>query len=281
MLEIKLKNYKGEEINLTQNPNYSLISVDGLEPSAAQIGTAASATMDGSVFRSARVGEKNIVILVAVEEPCEKNRIDLYRYVKTKKEMTVFVKNGSRNVYIKGYAEAMPIGFFEQKETIQISIICTNPYFREVSEASEVISSVESLFEFPFSIPEEGIEFSRITGETEKNIINSGDIETGGLITLYASAPAANPTVYLPYTGAFFGLNISLLAGDEVKINTVKGQKSVKLIRNGVDTNIINSLRFGSTWLQFESGQNRIGYTASPAESLDCTVEIDALFEGV
>ena len=281
MLEIKIKNQKNEEISLTQNPNYSLMSVEGMDPAAAMIGTAASATMDGSVFRSAKIGERNIVILIAVEEPCEKNRVDLYRYVRTKKELTVYVKNEERDVYINGYAEAMPIGFFEQKETVQISIICTDPYFRDVEKTSVSISGTESLFEFPFSIPEEGIEFSSISENTEKDIINRGDAEVGAIFRLYASAPTKNPSIYLPFLNIAFFLEISMIAGDEIVINTIKGQKIVKLIRNGIETNIINTLKFGSKWLQLEPGQNRIGYLAEPADSLTCMIEFNALYEGV
>lgn len=281
MLDIKIKNHKNETLSLTGNQNYTLYAVEGLDPSTANINTATNATMDGSTFRSAKINQKNIVLYLAVEEPCEANRVALYGYVKPKQPVTVYIKTGARNVYIEGYVESIQVGFFEQKESVQISIICPSPFFK-MAQASEVeISTTESGFEFPFSIPEVGIPFSEIMGDTEKYIINTGDIETGALITLYATADGANPMIYLPYNNTFFALDFDFCAGDTIIINTVKGQKSVTLIRDGEKSNIINTLRAGSSWLQFESGQNLVGYSATPTSSISCDISIDGLYEGV
>lgn len=57
-------------------------------------------------------------------------------------------------------------------------------------------------------------------------------------------------------------INIELHLGDVLEITTGNGEKRVKLIRDGIITNINNLWEFGSTWLQAEPGDNVYRYDA-------------------
>ena len=53
-----------------------------------------------------------------------------------------------------------------------------------------------------------------------------------------------------------------LLKGDVITVSTRIGHKTVVLTRNGVDSNIINRLVTGSTWLELSEGRNTFHITA-------------------
>ena len=282
MYTLTIENHKGEQLQLTQNPDYTIMSVEGLSPPTANINTAVNANFDGSTFRSSRLNERNIVIMLAIEGNVEANRINLYQYIKAKKKCTVYYQNSSRDVSIDGYVESFEIGIFEEKETAQISIICPRPYFLQVAQTILDMSMITSGFEFPFSIPQEGIEFSTLTPSGESVVQNLGDVETGAVITFHATGVASNPVIYNVMTGESFKVNIDMSAGDLVVIDTIAGEKSVTSIIDGVTSNIINDVERGSTWLQFESGANTMLYNAEayPA-NLQCYIAFNNKFEGV
>lgn len=282
MYTLTIENHKGERLNLTQNPKYSVTSIEGLTPPQANINTAINANFDGSVFRSSRLTDRNIVITLAIEGDAEANRIELYRYIKAKKQCKLYYQNGRRDVSIVGYVESLNVGIFEQKEIAQISILCPKPYFADVVQTILDMSATSAMFEFPFSIPDEGIEFSTLTVATESIVQNLGDVETGAVIIFHATGPASNPAIYNVDTGESFKVNISMSAGDLVIIDTIKGEKGVTSVINGVTTNIINNVDMGSTWLQFESGANTMLYNAdSSPENLQCYITFNNLYEGV
>lgn len=271
-----------DEIVLTGNPNYTLISVVGLSPSNASINTVTNANFDGSNFISSRVNSRNIVIQFAIEADVEANRIALYRVFRTKAPVRVRYKNYHRNVYIDGYVESFECNMFSKKETAQISIICPYPYFSDENDVDFDFSTVTPLFEFPFDIDSEGIEFSTIVIGEEKNVINGGDIETGMLIRFTAAGAVENPSLYNTVTFERMKINIELQDGDALEINTNRGKKSVQLIRNGEVLNKINSMDKDSKWLSLKVGDNLfISEADSGEEYLMCSVEYGNLFGGV
>ena len=76
--------------------------------------------------------------------------------------------------------------------------------------------------------------------------------------------------------------NLTLQAGDVVRINTVKKQKSVTLLRNGATTNLIGNVRFGSTWFQLVPTDNTFIVSADlNPENMYVTFTIANQFEGV
>lgn len=282
MYSISIENAKGNRIQLSQNKDYSITSITGLNPPSANINTGVNASFDGATFKSSRLNVRNLVIMLAIEGNVEQNRINLYRFIKVKQACTVYFKNNTREVYIGGYVESMEIGIFEQKQIVQISIICPKPYFTDVLDEEAVFSSVIPLFEFPFSIPEEGIEFGELNVNSAIDVINNGDIATGMVIEFYATDEVTDPAIYNLETNEYMKLNVTLQAGDRIQINTEKGNKSVTKISGGVRTNILNALDAGSSWLILESGDNIMTYTATVhPEYLSCTVYHNDLYEGV
>lgn len=281
MYSLVVANEKGEQLQLTQNPNYSITSITGLNPPNSNINTAVNANFDGSVYKSSRMNNRNIVITLMVEEPVEINRIALYNFFKSKKSCTVFYKNKSRDVSILGYVESMPINYFDKKEKVQISVICPKPYFEDIDTQNIEFSSEYALFQFPFVI-QDTIEFSELILNEQVIVTNSGDVATGVIIQFYARGHVENPKIYNITTGDKMLINITLEAGDIITIDTTKGSKRITLNSDGVITNILNNLDKTSTWLTLDTGDNYLMYSADEyPQFLFCSVIYSELYEGV
>jgi len=279
---LSVENHKGEKLQLTQNINYNVLRVSGLNPPNANVNTSVNANFDGSTYKSSRLNERNIVIELTIEGDVEANRINLYKYFKNKHACKVYYANDTRYVYINGYVESFEVDLFEQKQKAQISILCPKPHFINLSNSMIDFSSIVPLFEFPFSIEEAGIEFSKLLVNQTKSIINNGDVSTGMLIELKAVGLVLNPKIYNVETGESIILDIEMQSGDIVRVNTNAGEKSITMIVDGVESNIINRMRYGSKWLQLESGDNIYLYTADEfPENLTCTFIYQDKYEGV
>lgn len=272
MIRISVENNRGETLNLFNSDNYVVTRVDGLNPPNANINTAVTATFDGATFKSSRTDPRNIVLEITLNNNVENSRLNLYKYFKTKSKVTIYLKTNRRDVYTIGYVETFECGLFDEVQKAQISIICPFPYFIDCNIDINNFSITTDNFEFPFSIPAEGIPFSETIINSRKSIINNGDVESGLIIRLHATSTVLNPKIYNEDTNEYFILNVEMQEGDDIEINTNKGEKAVKHTIDGITTNIINKVEPGSTWFQIEPGDNMFLYTADeyPA-NLRCT----------
>lgn len=284
MFTLILENHLGQRIRLSQNPNYAITDIDGLNPPKANINTGENANFDGATFNSSRLNTRQIVITVHPLNDIEANRIALYTFVKSKKNIKVFFANRTRNVYIAGYVSACEIDLFKKNEAIQITILCPDPYFRSAYAAEADFSNTFPLFQFEMDIAEGGMEFSRFEEVPELSVINYGDVETGAIIEINATGSATNPTIVNESTQKMMKFNITLVDGDILRINTNKGKKSIVLIHNGTETNALSCLDMttDAEWLTLESGQNVLSFSAESGEAnLNCYLIYDNLYEGV
>lgn len=262
MFTLKIENTKGNIIRLTQNESkFQVLSVEGLNPSNAQINTTTVVGMDGSKFNSSKLLERNIVIQVKLNGDIERNRIKLYKYFNTKQWCKIYYTNKNRNVYIEGYIETVEVSPFSDKETMQISIICPDPYFKSLDEIIEDISKALAIFEFPFSIEKSSpIPFSEIDKTKITNVKNESESEVGMIIEVEFLSNVEKLMIKNTTTGESLTLNSTFLSNDKVTINTNKGNKSIKLLRDGVIYNIFNTLQQGSTFFQLDLGDNFFSY---------------------
>ena len=282
MFTLIVENSRGERLNLTESKNYYLLRVDGLTPPTAAISTAVVGTMDGEKFNAAWLNMRNPVLTIRPHNPVEENRINLYRWFSPKHKVKLYYTNGHREVFTQGYIESVTGSLFDNPQTFQISIICPDAYLYDQSEVVQDASYAETLFEFPFAVPEEGVELSRYDNIDTVVVINDSDSETGVTIQLRASGDVVNPKIYRRDTLESFGLNITMQAGDVIEINTRRGSKGVKLYRDGNETNIINYIDKNVVWFQLLPGDNQFTYTADSGDfSLAVTFVYNPRYEGV
>lgn len=301
---VTITNYLGDSVKIEldeDNPDHGLIirKIDGLGPAKANINTTDLATNDGSIYNSSRLNQRNIVfgLLFTFAPKIEDARQNTYKYFPIKKNLEIVIETDNRTVRTIGYVETNEPDVFNKQEGSQISIICTDPYFYSAGEngiVSTVFYGIEPLFEFVFdnnSLDDNLIEFGSIENEQEKNVYYEGDGEVGITIYIHALGEARNITIYNTGTREVVYINTErikeltgsgIVAGDDIIISTVRGNKSVKLLRAGVYTNILNCLEKGSDWFTLTRGDNIFAYIAEyGSENLEFRIENRILYEGV
>lgn len=265
MYRLVAENQKNEKIELSNSP-YFYVKIEGLLPGKATLHTTTVINNDGSILNSVRKDNRDITITVIPRMPVAENRQRVYKYFKIKSKVTLYFETDNRDVKIKGTVESVEGSLFDQQQTIEIGIICTDPYFEEKIQRIVNMAQVLDLFEFPFAIEEEGIEFSRIDKTLTQGVYNDGDTETGVVIELSAMGEVVNPIIRNVETRGYFGLNIEMQLGDVIQINTNNFNKKVTLQRYGEIRNIINSIMKGNEWFKLMPGDNIFTYQCEKGE---------------
>lgn len=298
---ITVTNYLGDslkmELTRPQESGFIITSVTGLGPGKANINTSEVSTTDGAFFNSARVASRNIVISVKYlyKDTIEEARQTSYKYFPLKRKVTLLVETDNRSAEIEGYVESNDPDIFSKEEGSDISIICPNPFFYDAYEKTVTsFSGIEPMFEFPFSnesLSENLLIMSDIRDVTDRVITYKGDQEVGVTITIRAKGDAGDITIYnvnttetmYVYSTAIEQLTGSAIkAGDEIVICTVKGQKSAKLIRDGLTTNILNCINRDADWFQLAKGNNTFAYNAkSGRNNLRVEIANRIIYEGI
>jgi hypothetical protein len=260
---LHLENQSGDRICMTDIANkYMTSNVTGLSPPTGTINTAVYAGMDGSYLNNAFIEKRNIVISFEMRGMnVEERRHQLYKVVKPSRYVKVYYRTAGIDVYAEGYVETCDVTNFGQLVSGQISIICPDIYWYSNNPVYAVYSQINGAFHFPF--PESDKPFPIGTyGNTQDIVIENSGEKTGFLIRIEALDDAVTPTIYNADTGEYLQITGELLKGDVITISTKTGHKTVTLTRNGVDSNIINRLVTGSTWLQLSEGRNTFHITA-------------------
>ena len=283
MFSCYLENEYGDKLELTRNPSYTGVEIDGLSPAPATIGKKNYSLFDGAKITSRKTNEKPITITFYIEKDVETSRIAIYKVVQPSELIRLFYKNGTRNVYIDGVVETCDIDYYAVKQFVTISILCPDPFFRDANSHIEDISKVVNLFEFPFSIAEEVTELGTYDNAKEIYLENKGDIPTGMQIEIHASGMVRNPTIKNVIDQSFFKLNYTLDKGDIVYISTYKGRKKIEVFKNGKYENIFNTIAEGSTWLKLAVGTSVYMYDADADDEKYMTVKFiyQNLYRGV
>lgn len=282
MFTLKVEATTGKVLQLTNvESDYQVVNIDGLNPPNATIISSNVAGVDGSRFRFSKLMERNIVITLRINGDVEKNRLNLYRYFRTKQWCKIYYTNEYRDIYIEGYVENIDCNLFTRSELMQISIVCHDPYFKSVNEIINDISKVLGKFEFPFAI-ETPIEFSTYDYEKIIEVVNDSEVDIGLIIEITFEGFTEDPTIKDVTNGNEFKIYGEFNAGDKIIINTNRGQKSVKLIRNTIEENIIGSLGIGSVWFKLNVGSNYFTYFARRGDFFMRVIyKHNNLFEGV
>ena len=280
MFKLKIETKQGLLITLTQNESkYVVTNIEGLNPPQADVFTSAIANMHGGKYKNSKVQMRNLVITVAIRGDVEENRLELYRIFHSGEYCKIYYENGLRNVYIEGYAESIESNPFSIAEQMQISIICPQPFWVAAKKMIVDISKEIGAFEFPFAIESEGIEFSYIELDKVVPIVNYGEIESGIIIRINCYENGVNNLKIIHENkSTYFTIATTLNNGDEVVINTKRGQKSITI--NGQSA--MNVVGLGSTWFSLAVGDNTFSYSAdSSPEAVAIVFEFEELYEGV
>lgn len=297
---VTIINRKGEELVLTlrspEQSGFFIKKIDGLGAPVATINTAAYATIDGSRFISARANQRNIVFnLGYLDKPTiEDTRITSYKFFSVKNEITMIFETDIKTVKITGRVETNEPDIFSKESGTVISVICENPYFMSMSNNIVSFSVLQKLFSFPFSnedlyIPL--IHFGNVVVDAQQTINYTGEIPIGFVMSIDSTGPAGTITIYNLETRESMVIDNDILtsitgsgivAGDLIKITTIKGKKSAILTRYGLEVNILNAVVGSANWFTLDIGPNPFYYTAEYGGSyLLFNINYQLLYEGI
>lgn len=268
IISASLRNSAGQTLSLTDDESvYQLTNIEGLESPNNNVNIATIGMLPGGRFNGARLDTRNIVLDVVINGEVETNRQALYKFCAG--NITFFFQNENRNVFIDGYVDSMECNPFSQQETAQISIICPNPFFKYITQKSEIITNAQAT----------------------STLKNDGESPTGVEVEFEVTAA---PTGLLGYISSLSLINtttnemldlggMQLVQGDKIIANTNEGEKSVKLIHNGTTSNGFQFLTSSSKFLTLASGNNAISYsvTGSNKNTVKTTVRWYDKYRGV
>ena len=284
MFELILENKAGDQLTFGMDSPFTITNIDGLNPPSSTINMSQVALIDGAKFNSSKMNVRLLNIAFAIEYDAAKNRIEVFKVLKSKQYVKVIYKGQYRNVYIEGYIESMPITYFDMKQIVTVSIICPSPYFMAAQEIVNNMRNIISTFHFPFAseaTPE--LVFGYINNDVDIRIDNDGDVECGMIIELYARDSVSDPKVYDYVSQQYIGVVVDMQTADLITIDTRKGHLSATLLRNGVVTNLFNNVMQGSTWLQLPANGGSYVYEVSEGSTAELNVSFHHtnLYEGV
>lgn len=297
---VEVTNYLDESIEFElANPEKSgfyIQNIDGLGPPKANINTTEMATNDGAIFNSARATSRNIVITLGFlfQPDIETIRQLSYKYFPIMEQVKLKITTSNRIGEVYGRVESNEPVIFSQQQTTQISIICPNPfiYAEEINITS--FSGVIPMFEFPFSnesLTDDLLIMGDMYSNTSRTVKYEGDAKVGVVIYISAFGPVSDLTIYNPQTNKQMTINsermVSLtgsgiIEGDQIIISTVRGDKSITLIRGGISYNILNTLNRDAFWFQLVKGDNIFSYFSEYGLSnLHFRIENRVVYEGI
>lgn len=216
------------------NNGIRIADIQGLGPVTAQFNSSARVGGVGMNHNSTQIGARNIVFeleLTAVRRgrTVEDSRYAIYDFFPVGEMVEMVFKSGTKMRQIFGRVESVEPEIFAKEPTVQVSVLCDDPYFTKYPIADDSVV-----------LPNDG---SAIT------INYDGGIATG--ITLdvvvlnQGAAPSAGAFSMKQITAGYpdRGLRVEdfnltailsgyrLRSGDEMKITTIVGQKSAILNR--------------------------------------------------
>lgn len=286
----------GELVLSLRNPEtvgIFIIGADGLGASEATI------NIFGNSFNSATIAGRNLNLTLGVKaQDVELARHQLYTYFPIMKEIRFGIVTDHREVYVDGYVEGNVANIFNQQSHNILSVVCPSAYLTDVNEVVTSIGSLVGGFTFPFansSLTEPLLSFAEILTYISKNILYTGEADTGVVIDLTFRAVTTSigdiqmnnvshdQQIDVDVSVVELIVGSPIQGGDVIRINTKTNKKSVVLSRSGIDYNIMNSIGLHTTnWIRLYPGNNELVLGAdSGVDSIRMDVRHHNLYQGV
>ena len=232
--------------------------IDGLGPVDASVNTSSYGQIDGESYSGSSIGKRNIVLTIGfnpnwIDQRIESLRAILYKYVMPKSRVRMrFTSTHMPTVEIFGYVESCEPNIFSQDPEMQVSIICPEPYFKDVS--ATVVNGVTQA----------------IGATTGDDIDYEGSVDAG--FVLYVEKGSGSD-----YTGPMHVVNaapnqeffllseVTVNATDYVDLSTLVGGKYVRkaFVAGGPSQNIMRYVSASSTWSLLKPGVNEFRVLAA------------------
>lgn len=163
----------------------------------------------------------------------------------------------------------------------KISGIAADPLFKKAVKSTVSAATTIGLFHFPLIINSKDQDPPQIVFGLRQpalivDVYNAGAVSTGMQIIFRATGTMSGPKLINVQTQEFFRINKTLVAGEEIIVDTVIGEKSIIGRNSGNASNYFKYRDIDSTWLQLNVGDNLFRYDAdSNLENLEVYINYD------
>jgi hypothetical protein len=275
-------NDRGDSITFSSKSQYHVnISKDvtGLSDVQNEIYSIKGMGQDGETGVGNRIKSRDIEIVGKFRERDKTARQKLRHILNnvTSPEHEAILIHEYGNIKRVIDCELYEIGYSQPDiyEQFVLQITGLNPYWRDEAEIRNDIAVWVGGFEFPIrdeNDQPDGLDICSVDGievgyrepSTIINVENNGDARAGLRVDFRALGTLSNPKIFnVEKPDIFILVNIAMIAGDIVTVNTGYNQKSVTRTRNGVVTDIFRHLDADSTYIQLAAGDNLFQYDAS------------------
>lgn len=263
-MKITYINEKGNSIDIKYSFPYFFQSISGEDGLKNEISSYSNYNQDGYSISNEKISHRNIdltgVLKGNTKQEILNRRELLLKVFNPKLKGQLIYEDGNIKRIIECIIEESPKfsknNVWRQQKFI-VSLICPNPYWEDIYEVGEIISTWIGGWKFKFSLPFK----LKQKGESKKNIYNSGHVETP--VEIIFKGPALNPKVTNLITGEFIKVDRELTSDDILYITTGFGNKKVEIENAGVRTNAFNYIDLDSTFFQLQVGDNMFEYTTA------------------
>ena len=283
--KIICENSHGYKLEFGYSFPFFLDSYSGIHNYDGNVSTLKSAFGIGTSYIGTSVNQRDITLVIAFKDGSNliTKKQQIYNVFPLKDKGTLY--------YYEGYIERK-INYYVEKVTLTrkanyiyatINLLCPSPYFTDSEETITTLSNWDKLFKFKLEIPDTGIMFGQKNEASTIEIVNDSHISYGLTITFIANDTVKNPKLINNATGETLQLNYTMNLNDCIIITTYDNDKTITLIESdGTETNITNSLVFGTKFLQAQNGVNKFNASAdSGTEDLDVSISYYNYYEAV
>jgi hypothetical protein len=294
--KVRVLNDRGVDQELTfAEPSDGILikSVGGLGPVNAEIITSKRVNVDGVNYTGKSVGSRNIVFSLGLSASGIKTvadvREDLYDYFPVGELIELHFDTGTKIRQIFGRVESLTPEIFSKDPSIQVSVVCTDPYFLDYPG------------DHTATIPTDGAGYPLVYAGKVATGLTIEILVTGTTSGSFGSITFMDVTPGLPDRG-FHIEDFDLVSitgqklgnGDKITIVTTPGKKDAAFLSStGQYFNIIGAVKdFGGSGYYLTDKQwpllfpkktstLTLGATVYPLTSLDITLRWDVLIEGL
>lgn len=278
----KVTNARGSVLEFPfEDPSTGFVvkNIDGLGPVKANMVSSAFAGLDGEQYHSSRRQARNLVLTLGLEPdyavtsvqalrdqlydffmPKSKAILDFHQFDKFSES----ILTQERTLNIEGRIESCDPVIFVQDPIMDISLLCFDPDFVDLTPRQAAGATVSNL--------------------TENIVSYDGTVDTGVVFTLRPNRSFPDFTIFhRPPDGSLMTIDFAypLVAGDVLEISSVPGSKYVKVTRAGVQSSILYAISPQSGWLTLQPGDNRIRVYESTGAPIPYTIDYTDKYGGI
>lgn len=264
----------------------------GLSEFSSTIYSTYSMGQHGDTFVSDRIEPRNIDISGTILERSKDAQLQLRRrairiFNPDLSAKLIYEYKGFKRVISCRVDNSPVFSYTEDRVYMKFSMSfkCLDPFWREEQETATEIASWMGGWEFPTEIKRDDPTSMQFGFRSESLIVdcyNAGDVSTGLRIRFTALATVENPSLINVNTYEKIKLNLTMLPGDVITIDTSYGSKDAVLTRAGETSSCFRDVDIDSTYMQLEIGDNLFRYDAdSGLDSLNVTLFYSPKYLGV